>query len=964
MNNIQSLLYASIQSNAKRKAIINPYDGSVMTYSALFDQASRAAGYMQSKGMRPGDYAVIALNRTESYIVAEVACLLFGYGAVLMDADYPEARIAYAAENSGAKLIIDNQVMEEMLLYPYPAEYKEVPSDFPSVVLYTSGSTGKPKGILHDQASLGDAVLRHWALLKTTAEDVEGILSPFTFVVGCVLTLNALCAGAAVTIIPRDVIGSPLELAEFIDRMNISQMFMPPSVLKLFRQVGKSLRIVITGTERVSGLPEQDFPIYNVYGMSELGAFITAFCIDKYYENTPIGKAMENCAAYILDDNFQKADEGEIYIAGHFMDGYIGLPEKTAAVKLKNPFYDEDGFETMIRTGDLGKMDENGNLVFVNRKDWMVKINGQRVEPGEIEAAINEIPQIEISAVKGFANSDGRTYLCAYYVKNAEIREEDIRLAISKRLPKYMMPAHFIELETMPRNANGKMNRLALLEPDAAQFASEYVAPTNETEERLCKIMAEVLGIERVGIHDDFFNLGGDSIGCMSLIARMDDPRIGSKLVYTGRTPAAIASALAVQETEDEDEMNRIALTMDQPLIPYQTYYLDYQLYSPKLVATNVPFMCSIPREKIDVHALKEAADKVIHHFSIFGTVFLFNEANELVQRYCPELIPEIEIIETSEEEFNSEIKDAFFRPFRMLNRILWRGQIVATEKNVYLMIDFNHAISDGTMIMRVFHQIFEALEGRELQKDYYYLFLRKFAGFMETQEGLSELDFVRKLYDGNWSKFPKPDFEARENSNDRIVIASGHTSEEYQKAAADKKISLGAALVAAGQLALSRFNQQKKVAVEWIYNGRNEKWKENLIGITICGIPATMDFEKFTGKEEILAEARRQNELGIRYAEHSYALRDMSPTKNECLKIVYEHGIDIPENVPDWVEIWQDTDHFNGMLGLFQFIIFDGAPNEPLTLIATYQGSRYSEESAKKLIGEFAGALDELLYD
>ena len=962
MKTVQSLLYSAFQTHANRKAIIDPNDGSIITYSALYDQASTVAGYLHAKGIRPGDCVVIALSRSSLYIVAETACLLFGYGAVLMDAAYPEERIAYAAKNAGAKLIIDDSLMAQILTYPHRTQYQQVPEDFPAVVIYTSGSTGNPKGILHDQASLGSAIRRYQSLLKTTPEDTEGILSPFTFIVGCIVFLNPLCAGASMTIIPRDVIGNPLALAAFIERMHITQLFMPPGVLKLFKPTGVSLRMVTTGSERVSDVVSRDYSIYNLYGMSETCAAVTAFPIDKPYANTPIGRAMEGCAVYVLDENGQKADEGEICVAGHFMTEYIGIPEKTAAVKVKNPFFAGDGYETMIRTGDLGRLDENGNIIYVNRKDWMMKINGQRVEPGEIEAVIKEIPRIANAAVKGFTNGNNHSYLCAYYVTKGEIRESEIRLVISRRLPDYMIPAHFIKLDAMPLNANGKLNRLALAAPDVAEFASDYAAPSNEMEARLCSAMAHVLGIERVGIHDDFFQIGGDSIGCMSVIAEMDDPRIGTKLIYTGRTPAAIAAAMAVQEIVDEDELTRLALSMDQPLIPYQTYYLDYQLYSPRLVVTNVPFVCCAPRKRLDAQALKRAVDKVTRHFAIFGTVFLFNEAGELVQRYCPEQIPEIKIVETSETEYQAEVKRAFFKPFRMLNNILWRGQIVVTEATVYLMLDFNHAISDGTMAMRTFQQIFEALNGRELQKDHYYLFLQRYARFMETPEGLAELESLQKLYEGEWSKFPQPDFDVRENSNRRVVTTSSFTSETYQAAASGRRISLGTALVTAGQLALSRFNRQKKVAVEWIYNGRNEQWKNHLIGITICGIPAIMDFGKYTETDAILEEARRQNAWGLRYAEHSYALRDMSPAKNECLKIVYEHGIDVPENIPEWFQIEADTDHFTGMLGLFQIIIFESTPEAPLTLIATYQGSRYREESAKSMLCEFERALNELL--
>lgn len=261
MKTVQSLLYSAFQTHANRKAIIDPNDGSIITYSALYDQASAVAGYLHAKGIRPGDYVAIALSRSSLYIVAETACLLFGYGAVLMDAAYPQERIAYAAGNAGAKLIIDDSLMAQMLTYPHRAQYQQVPEDFPAVVIYTSGSTGNPKGIAHDQASLGSAILRYQALLKTAPEDTEGILSPFTFIVGCIVFLNPLCAGASMTVIPREVIGNPLALAAFIDKMHITQLFMPPSVLKLFKPAGNSLRLVTTGSERVSDVTSCDYSI-------------------------------------------------------------------------------------------------------------------------------------------------------------------------------------------------------------------------------------------------------------------------------------------------------------------------------------------------------------------------------------------------------------------------------------------------------------------------------------------------------------------------------------------------------------------------------------------------------------------------------------------------------------------------------------------------------------------------------
>ena len=966
MNTIQRLLYDSIRAHGDRRAVVDPGDGTGLTYAELYEKASAVAGYLQSKGLAAGDYAVIALSKSVPYIIVEAACFLFGFGAVPMDAAYPEDRIAYTAENVGAKIVIRPQMLAEMLSWPQKAGYREVPEDTPAVVVYTSGSTGKPKGILHDQESLFNSVTRRQTILKPEPDDIAGLVPPFTFIAGVITTMNPLCCGACVTPIPREVIMNPRELALFIDRMGITWTYLSPKVLKVFEEAGQTLRMVTTGSERVSGIAPRRYPIYNTYGMSETASAVAGFLIDKAYDSTPLGRALDGVSIYILDEHCNKVEEGEICVAGHLLSRYIGLPELTAERIIPNPFRAEDGHERLLRTGDLGRWDAEGRLVYINRMDWMVKINGQRVEPGEIEAVIKSVPGVTDAAVKGFTKETGRTYLCAYYVAAADVKEDILRAAISRKLPFYMMPAHFVALDAMPVNANGKLDRLSLKEPEEEQFASDYAAPTNPEEERLCRVMAEVLGVDRVGINDDFFRIGGDSISCMSLIARLNEPKISVRLLYKHRTPAAIAQALedarAIEEAEDEDRESRLALRQDQPLIPYQLYYLDYQLYSPDLIVTNIPFICSVPREAVDPQALKKAVDRVTRHFAVFGTVFMFNNAVELIQRYCPDRIPEIEITETSEAQFPEE-KKAFVRPFRMLNELLWRGHIFVTESHVHLLMDFDHAIADGTMARRVFQQVFEALNGRELQKDHYYLFLRRLTLHAKAPEARAEHELVRKLYDGKWSRYPRPDYNSRGNSNLTYAAPTKRTFMEYQAAAEASSVSLGTALVTAAMLALSRFNGEPRVSVEWIFNGRDEKWKKDLVGLTLCGVPAVMDFDQCRDRDSILAEARKQNELGLQYAEYSFALENMSPGQAESMKIVYEHGLDLPDNMPAGTELAWDGGYYSGMLCLFQFLVNEGPADEPLTLVAVCQGSRYTEESARRMTVLFAEALDELLF-
>lgn len=376
MATISELLGQAFRKYRDRPAICAKTPDEGLTYAQLHERALRFAGYLESRNIRPGDTIVIALDRSVNYIIAEIGCLLYGFGAALMDAGYSRDRIAYAAENCGAKLILD-LTAEEAFTWEKPAEPGTVSEDMPSVIIFTSGSTGRPKGILHTQRSMATATMGMAELTALTPQDREGIVAPLTFIAGCAFLLNPLCAGASLVLIDRETYTNPLKLAEEAEKLHITSMFISPKVLKVFKPVGDSLRLVLTGSERVSDIGPGKYRLFNIYGMSETSS-IAAFRIDRARSNTPIGRAMKGRCVYLLDRDGRRCDEGEICVAGDVMEGYIGLPEKTAEVIEPNPFYAEDGHERLFHTGDLGKWDEDGNLVFINRMDWKRPARGTR----------------------------------------------------------------------------------------------------------------------------------------------------------------------------------------------------------------------------------------------------------------------------------------------------------------------------------------------------------------------------------------------------------------------------------------------------------------------------------------------------------------------------------------------------------------------------------------------------------
>lgn len=417
-----------------------------------------------------------------------------------------------------------------------------------------------------------------------------------------------------------------------------------------------------------------------------------------------------------------------------------------------------------------------------------------------------------------------------------------------------------------------------------------------------------------------------------------------------------------LQSSSEGTDPARKAGCQDQPLLPYQRYFLDYQLYSPRSVIMNVPLLCRIPAGAVDVRALKEAVDRVFHYYAVFGTVFTFNDEGSLVQRCRPELIPDVEIQYCSEEEFQTREKRAFVQPFHLVDSLLWRHKIMVTEKNVWLLTDFHHTISDKGMCMVIYRQIFNVLQGQEPIPDQYYLYLEQYAEKMKTPQAASDLQQLALLYKDTWSRFPKPDYESRQNGQGVCWLQTTHSLRWYKDAAKACGASLGMILNAAGLLALSRYNHESKVEIEWIYHGRPEAWQKDLAGLMIEGIPAAMDFDELTTRAQILQEARRQFNLGHRCCEYSYGLRSMSPTRFESMKICYLPGSDDPGNLPEGSDITVWMEPMEGMLCLALIVIAENGPSLPLALRCAYQSTRYSAGSIEKLLRLFSEALDELL--
>ena len=693
-----------VERQGEKPAVIEP--GRKISYSELDMYAGRIAEKMRLSGVKQNDTVALVLPAGIDAVAAMLASLKLGAAFAALNGRYPKERLEYIYKDCSAALVVTPDFFADAESFE-PIEEEAVVSDEDAAVLvYTSGSTGNPKGVIIDQISLSSSI--HPIV---TEEDVFGLGAPFFFIAGSKSLFIGLAMGCINVIIPTSTMRDPQLLAEFLAEYQVTATFISPKVLRYFKPIGNTLKKVMTGSERLSGIWSDQFKIFNTYGSSETIAGVLQFEVDHPYENTPVGKPFEGTEVYLLDGNGQEAEEGEICVTGHLGREYLNLPGESAKVFVPNPFKDRDGFDRMIHTGDLGRRLPDGNIVYLNRIDWMVKINGQRVEPGEIEAKLRKIEGIADAAVKDFTDASGQTFLVAYYVLKKETGEQAIREALKGMLPDYMIPSFFVHLDRLPVNANGKLDRGALKNPDVSDRRTVYAAPENELQEKIVRAYEKVLGVSGIGIDDDFFSLGGDSIKVIMLQRQLQDMdvTVAASEVFEARTPRGLSastspkSALSGYKGHDA---NAYPLTRAQMSI-----YLD-SLMPGRGTAYNNTFGMFLP-DDMDAQRLIHAAETVLNHYPVFRSAarMVNNEPSLVPLKNAKIAVTQVETEETDREVLAQSVG----KPFKLEEGPLCRATVFHTPEGLFFVCTAHHLVSDGTSLSIVARNIAAVYNGNAI---------------------------------------------------------------------------------------------------------------------------------------------------------------------------------------------------------------------------------------------------------
>ena len=564
------------------------FRGKSFTYGRLDEMSGALAAFLRDKGISRGDIVPIISVRSPYLIIAMLAVMKTGGAYMPVSPEYPPERIRFMVKNVGAKLALtcgaDVDISEEIQLesfdYSYASDTAPVkfsPEDI-CYVIFTSGSTGKPKGTLISHRNVMNycSANRFNVVGGILGEDIRSIVSVTDIVFDIFVTesILPLLNGITIYLADDEQAVSQRALGRLIEESGAQVIQTTPTKMRSYlfdeNYLGylSKLKAIILGGEEFPPLlctklkKLTNAKLFNIYGPAETTVWSAFAAADE--ADMTIGKPVANTRIYILDEALKPVPigiGGEIFISGNGVgNGYLGKEKLTAEKFLPDPFFNG---ETMYRTGDMGIMRADGNIEFLGRKDFQIKLRGLRIELGEIENALCSFGGITNAAVVCRTDGRGEKYLAAFYT-GAFADERELRRFLAERLPAYMRPNCFAHLAKMPLTASGKTDRKALPEVAFAPSEREYTAPQNDAERKLCTYAAKVLEIERVGAEDDFFELGGDSFSAMELtaLAMQDGFAFTPKDIYIHRT----ARKLAAMEKSSEKRTDYSVYPMERTL--------------------------------------------------------------------------------------------------------------------------------------------------------------------------------------------------------------------------------------------------------------------------------------------------------------------------------------------------------------------------------------------------------------
>ncbi|MEJ2633925.1 MAG: amino acid adenylation domain-containing protein [Calditrichia bacterium] len=1023
------------ESQAKKQpnAVALLEDNRRLTYGELNKLANQYAGYLRDLGVGPEVLVGICMKRSVEAIAAILAVLKAGGAYVPVDPENPRDRLKYIFEDAGLKILLTWSDIQENLPecginmicldraldlishYSTTDSQNQVSPSNLAYVIYTSGSTGRPKGTMLQHQGV-------WNLCKAIRRDFA--LGPGRVVLqffsigfdGSVADIfGAILNGGSLYLPEQTRMLSTEEWVSIISDFNIAHFLLPPSFLSgLPEKDIAGPKTFISGADLctwdLANRWSQYHNFANAYGPTEATVASSWHAVKSQSAKSgsvPIGRPIDNVKFYILDRNLNPVPigvSGELYIAGvNLARGYLHRPDLTAEKFIPNPFDHQSG-SRLYKTGDLVRYLPDGNVEFLGRIDYQVKVRGFRIEIGEIEVVLNQHPKIKEALILAQEDTPGNKRLVAYIIsaEKPDPSVSKLRSFLKEKLPEYMIPSAFVFLEKFPLNPNGKINRKALPLPELIRpnLSKEFVPPGTETENALAKIWQEVLGIEKVGIYDNFFELGGDSVQAAIVSNRIQE-LLGKpfqvKTIFLTDNIAQLASYIAEHSSDQidgkpgqKDEIAIRPISRDRRLplsfAQQRIWFLD-QL-EPGSPLYNIPLSVRI-HGRLNVAILEKTINEIIRRHESLRTKFV-NIDGEAFQEILPTFrirLPIIDLSRLSPKKSESEARQIVDQEARYAFN-LSQGSLIRCcllklgEDDFILTINMHHIISDGwsmRILINEMIQIYKAfargqnspLALPDIQYADYACWQREWLTekVLENQinywkRQLSDIppvlelptDYPRSAEQSHKGK--RISFNIQQNLYDKIT-----------ELCRSENITPYIFLLSAFQTLLFRYAGQSDISIGTPVAGRNRKELEDLIGFFVNTVVIRADLSDNPTFRQLLQRTRKitmeahenQDVQFEKLVDLLVTSRDMSHTPLFQVMLSYDK---FPFDVIDLeglefrpFQVTTGTSKFDLLLEIYEH-------EKRFDAIFEYNSTIFEQSTIERMISHFKNLLSAIVSD
>ncbi|MBN1991918.1 MAG: amino acid adenylation domain-containing protein [Anaerolineae bacterium] len=699
-SNLPELFAAQVERTPEAVALV--FEDQQLTYHELNARANQVAHHLQTLGVGPEVLVALYVERSLDLVVGLLGILKAGGAYVPLDPALPPERLAFILADTQAPLVLTQQALAEKLP-PRETGFVYLDTDWPLIarhskqnpttiispenaayVIYTSGSTGEPKGVVVTHGNISRLFEATQGWFNFDHRDVWTLFHSYAFDFSVWELWGALLYGGRLVVVPYWISRSPAAFYKLLAKEQVTVLNQTPSAFRQLIQTEETLganpnlalRRVIFGGEALE--PQSLTPwferhgdqapqLVNMYGITETTVHVTYQPLTtkdlKTTSGSPIGTPIPDLQVYILDQTRQPVPigvVGELYVGGAGVArGYLNRPALTAEKFIPNPFLDDENKTSILyQTGDLARYRADGSLEYLGRIDRQVKIRGFRIELGDVEAAINQHPQVRQSVVVDQDTPTG-PQLVAYIVstQSEPPATGELHRFLRDKLPDYMLPAIFVNLDDIPLTPNGKTDYRALPMPGPANLKStaDFVPPQTPTEKLLAQLWADVLGLEKVGIHDDFFELGGHSIVAIQIITRAYQAglRVTPQQLFQYHTIAELAAVAEMAPVLPAEEDSPKTHQFSQPvmpeiptdlepelpahaeavysLAPTQQGMLFHTLFDPDSAVYFEQFSCTFDTS-LNTVAFRQAWQQVINRHPVLRTFFVWENQKEPLQ--------------------------------------------------------------------------------------------------------------------------------------------------------------------------------------------------------------------------------------------------------------------------------------------------------------------------------------------